>query len=228
MSVVPDKAIDKVQFFENHITPWTTNAVAIGTTTTIVTDLGTKTTAARAAYNAQQTAQETAKAATLAFQTAVSAMAVAGASIISQIRAKASITGDSVYSLAQIPAPATPSPKPAPGTPTDFNVSLNADGSLELGWKCVNPTGTTGTIYQVWRRIGPTADFVYLGGSGTKDFIDDTVPTGSSQLTYQIQAVRSTAVGAWAQFNVNFGTTSGGTMTASVEETTAPAAKKAA
>jgi hypothetical protein len=31
------------------------------------------------------------------------------------------------------------------------------------------------------------------------------VPAGSSQVTYQIQAVRSTAVGPWAQFNVNFG-----------------------
>jgi hypothetical protein len=37
-------------------------------------------------------------------------------------------------------------------------------------------------------------------------------------VTYQIQAVRSTAVGPWAQFNVNFGVSSGGAMTASVTE----------
>jgi hypothetical protein len=216
MSVVPAKAIDKVQFFENHITPWTTNAVAIGTTTTIVTDLTTKTTAARAAYVAQQTAQETAKAATLTFQTAVTAMAVAGADIIRQIRAKAGSAGDSVYSLAQIPAPATPSPVGPPGTPTDFSVELDGNGTLNLKWKCVNPAG--GTMYQVYRRIGGDGEFTYLGGSGDKKFVDETIPAGATALTYQIQAVRSTAVGMWATFNVNFGTNSGGTMTASVEE----------
>ena len=36
------------------------------------------------------------------------------------------------------------------------------------------------------------------------------MPAGSSQVTYQIQAVRSTAVGPWAQFNVNFGVSSAG------------------
>src|SRR2546425_3413374 len=100
MSVMPSDKLGKISFCENHTAPWATNAVAIGTTTTAVTDLTTKTTAARAAFNAQQVAQDTAKAATLTLQMAVQAMATAGASIITQIRAKASVTGDSVYSLA--------------------------------------------------------------------------------------------------------------------------------
>lgn len=220
MAVVPNKNAEKISFYENHIEPWTTNATAIGTTTTAVTDLETKTTAARDAFNAQQTAQDAAKAATLTLQMAVDAMATAGASIITQIRSKASTAGDSVYTLAQIPAPATPSPRPAPGQPTDFSVTLGADGALSLKWKCANPTGSTGTIYQMWRRIGGAGEFTYLGGSGTKDFVDATVPAGSSQVTYQIQAVRSTAVGPWAQFNVNFGTSSGGTTIASITEGT--------
>jgi hypothetical protein len=47
---------------------------------------------------------------------------------------------------------------------------------------------------------------VYLGGCGPKQFTDRTIPAGVSGVTYQMQAVRSTAVGPWAQFNVNFGT----------------------
>jgi hypothetical protein len=79
-------------------------------------------------------------------------------------------------------------------------------------------------MYQVYRRIGGgsgdgAGEFTYLGGSGSKKFVDSTVPAGSSQITYQIQAVRSTAVGAWEQFNVNIGTNTGtGAMTASVEK----------
>jgi len=62
-------------------------------------------------------------------------------------------------------------------------------------------------------------EFTYLGGTGMKEFTDATIPAGSAQVTYQIQATRTTAVGPWAQFNVNFGVSSGGEMTASVSET---------
>jgi hypothetical protein len=113
----------------------------------------------------------------------------------------------------------TPSARPAPGQPFAFAVELDQTGILTLKWKCDNPAGTQGTIYQVWRRVGPTGDFSYVGGSGTKSFIDATLPAGSSSVTYQIQAVRSTAVGPAAQFIVNFGVGgTGGVMTASVIE----------
>lgn len=221
MSLVPVKLVEKVQFYENHVEPWTTNAVAIGTTAPIMTDLSTKVTAARAAYVAQQAARDEAKAATLTFQLAVAAMAAAGSDVIKQIRAKAGASGDAVYSLAQIPPPATPAPVPPPGKPTDFTVALQETGALELAWKCANPAASGGTIYQVYRRVGTTGEFAYLGGTGTKGFVDDTLPAGSTQVTYQIQAARSTAVGPWAQFNVNFGVgggAGGATMIASVVE----------
>jgi hypothetical protein len=224
MPLVPNTRIGKIEFYEAHLAPWTTNAVAIGTTVAEVAVLDTRTTAARDAYDAHLVAQDAARSATQAFYDAVSAMADSGSAIISQIRAKAQTTGNSVYVLAQIPAPPTPSPVPAPGTPSDFKVELFQDGSLELQWKCNNPAGSAGTIYQIWRRNEPEGTFVYLGGAGEKKFTDATIPAGSSAVTYQIQAVRSTAVGAWAQFNVNFGTGAGGAMTASVSEAPAAAA----
>src|SRR5690606_19205293 len=46
-----------------------------------------------------------------------------------------------------------PSPVPPPGICSNFTVTLNADGTLFLKWKCQNPPGAHGTIYQVWRRI---------------------------------------------------------------------------
>ena len=214
--VLPATKLARIEFCEAHNTPFSTNAVAIGTSAASVTDLATKTSAARAAYNAQQAAQNAAKAATNDYNIAVQAMTTAVADILKQVKTKAAISGPGVYSLAEIPAPAIPSPRPAPGKPTDFVATLEENGAVTLKWKCPNPAGTSGTIYQVWRRDTPTGDFNYLGGTGSKSFEDATIPAGSGGVTYQIQAVRSTAVGLWAQFNVNFGVSSGGEMTASV------------
>ena len=170
-------------------------------------------------------AQEIAKAATAAADDAIAVLVQAGNDIIKQVRIKATTAGPSVFELAQIPAPATPTAVTTLGKPTDFSVELSETGALTLTWKCASPRAT-GVVYQVWRCASPTDEFTYLGGSGSKLFVDSTIPAGSSQVTYQIQAVRSTAVGEFAQFNVNFGVSGGTTTVASVEET-APAKKAA-
>lgn len=127
---------------------------------------------------------------------------------------------------------ATPTPRPAPGTPYKFTATLGADGALTLDWKCNNPRGSGGTIYQVWRRLGATGEFQYLSGSGTKKFVDGTIPAGTAQVTYRIQAVRSTAVGAWAEYAVNFGVSGSGPVLADAAEQTqhveAPVMRRAA
>jgi hypothetical protein len=230
MSVVPKKFAERIGYCEAHIEPFQTNATAIGTTSVAVTDLQTKTAAARAALSAQTEARVAAKAATSALKTTVNAMSIAMQDIIKQIRVKASTAGDGVYDLAQIPPPATPSSRPEPGTPSNLKVTLDGNGALILQWKCNNPPGTSGTMYQVWRKVGPTGAVEYVGGVGEKKFTDDTLPAGASQVTYQIQAARSTKVGLWGTFLVQFGVSGGGAMTASVVETTptTPAPKIAA
>jgi hypothetical protein len=111
---------------------------------------------------------------------------------------------------------ATPGPTPAPGTPSALHVDLLATGALVLSWKCPHPSGAIGTVYEVQRRIGGEGDpFAYVGTTGSKTFIDDTLPAGSSNITYQITAVRSTARGHAARFSVNFGVVGVGRMTAS-------------
>jgi hypothetical protein len=217
MSVVPKKFADRIQFFQERITLWTTNATAIGTTAAEVTALGAQTQAARDAFEAQRDAQNAAKAATEALKQAVATMSNSGAAIIEQVRTKARSAGPGVYPLAQIPVPATPAPAGPPGKASDFTAELTERGELNLKWKCANPVGTTGTVYQIWRRDNG-GQAIYLGGCGTKEFVDRTIPAGVNSIVYEIQAVRSTALGPWATFNVVFGT--GGGM--SVTETTVP------
>ena len=218
MGTVPSKPLEKVQYYENHIAPFTTNATQIGLVTGDVTDLQARVTAARTAYEAHQAAMQTSKNATAAFNDAVAVLGVVGAALIKKIRAKAEQTGNrNVYTLAEIPAPATPSATPPPGKPTDLTVELDGNGAVILKFKCHNPAGSAGTMYQVYRSVGD-GPFQYVGGAGEKKFTDSTVPSGATKLTYQIQAVRSTAVGQWATFVVLFGTNAGGTTTASVKE----------
>lgn len=221
MGVVPDNRLGKIEFYEAHIAPWTTNAAAIGLTPASVTALGTLTTAARSAYNAHIAALEAARAATANFYDKVRAMhsgPAAGADMIQTIKTYAQTKNDpNVYVLAQIPAPAVPGTTPPPGTPFDFAVGLLQNGALELRWKCNNPSGTQGTIYEVMRRSGGGAGaFTFAGATGVKLFTDETLPSDSAPVTYQITAVRSTARGNPAQFIVNFGIGGPGLTIASV------------
>ncbi|MBL9030862.1 MAG: hypothetical protein JNM80_04035 [Phycisphaerae bacterium] len=217
MGVVPDTRLGKIEFYEAHTLPggpWAANAAAIGLTPAAVTALGTLTTQARAAFNAAEAARQAAKAATQNFYDKVRAMhngPGAGSDMIQTIRTWAESKNDpNVYTLAQIPPPATPGVSPPPGTPFDFTVGLLQSGALELKWKCNNPSGTQGTIYEVKRRIGGSGNFSFVGATGVKAFTDDTVAAGSPSVTYQITAVRSTQRGNPAQFTVNFGVGGGG------------------
>lgn len=224
MGVVPDTRLGKIEFYEAHITPWTDNAAAIGLTPTAVTALGTLTTAARAAYTAAEAARLAAKSATQAYYDAVRAMhsgAGAGQDMIDTIRNYAQTKNSpNVYVLAQIPAPATPGVTPPPGTPFDFSVGLLQNGALELKWKCNNPSGTQGTIYEVKRQLPGGGGLTFVGATGVKSFTDDTLPGGggAAPAMYQVTAVRSTSRGNPAQFTVNFGTGGSGVMVASVVE----------
>lgn len=216
-SILPKKATDRLTFLENRTADWSTNAVALGTTTTIITALTATVSAARAAYNAQQLAQAEAKVATQAWQDAARTMSRSASDVLKQIKAKAATGGNAIYNLALLPVPATPTAVPPPGTPNSFKVELNPDGSLQLKWKCPNPAGGVGTTYQISRRTGVTGEFIALGASGTRSFIDPTVPAGTPCVTYKIQAVRTTAVGLAAEFTVNFSVGAGsGEVMASV------------
>lgn len=218
MGLVPIKPLARLQFYENHTSGWASAAVAIGTTTAAVTDLTTKATAARAAYDAQQNALNAAKMATQAWRQSMAALSLAGSAILDQIRGKAKVSGDSIYTLANIPAPATPTPVPPPGTPFELKVALKPDGSLELKWKCSNPAGATGTFYQIARKVDGATAFDYLATVGTRTFTDETLPAGAKTVLYQIQAGRTTAMGVAQQFIVNIGVGSGGGLTVSVVE----------
>lgn len=108
------------------------------------------------------------------------------------------------------------------GTPNKFKAEIMGNGWLLTKWQCNSPRAT-GVTYQVYRKVNGETEFTYLGGTGEKKWVDDTLPAGTTQVTYQVQPTRSTAVGNWAQFNISFGTgTGGGATVMSVKEEKSP------
>jgi hypothetical protein len=245
MPLVPELRVPRIEFYETHLPPWMENAEALGLSETTVNLLAARTAAARAAFLAQQEALAAARAATLAFHVAVAEMHAVGAEAIRTIRNTAesaggateprshagtkgsaggpAISGSDIYVLSQIPPPAAPASAPPPGTPTEFKTTLLPGGAVELRWRCANPRGTNGTVYEVRRRIGNAADaalsggrdgFEYLGLSGTRRFSDTTLPAGAGMVVYQVTAVRSTRRGAAARFIINLGVGGGAALRA--------------
>ena len=211
MGIVPNSRLGKIEFYEAHVGPWTANAANVGLASAAVTALSAAVTAARAAFVAHLAAQEAAKAATNNFYDKVRLMHNApgfGADMIQTIKTYAQTKNDpNVYNLAQIPPPPTPGAVPPPGTPFDFKTTLNGDGSITLKWKCNNPEGSQGTVYEIARKVGAGGGgaFSVLGAVGTRSFVDDTIPAGSSPVTYQLTAVRGQTRGTPSQYVVNFG-----------------------
>lgn len=195
---------------EAHVDTFQTNAVTIGLTPAQATAFKSAVIAADGAQVAQEEAQQAAKAATTACTNAFDDLRASAAEMVRTIRTFAENTNNpNVYAVAQIPPPQAASTVPPPGTPSDFSVALLQNGAIELKWKCQNPSGASGTIYEV-RRGPASGPFAFIGATGTKTFTDATLPRTSTVVTYEITAVRSTQRGNPATWNVMFGVGSGG------------------
>jgi hypothetical protein len=205
MRVVPRTVNGKISFYTSHVPKWAQDPEAIGSTPEEIDDLQDKLDAAKEAAKRQKQAQATARSATLALKIALEALTSAGANAILRVRAKAAGDGKPVYIAAGVRIPKKAAPIARPGTPFAFKYNLHPVGDLKLTWKCKNPRGSQGTIYQVYRQLGSDGPFQFLGGTGRKEFIDSTLPAGTPVATYQIQAVRSTVTGDAVTFNVKFG-----------------------
>lgn len=188
MPVLPESRVEKIEFFEQHNPIWTTNAANIGLTAAEVTALQALTTAARSAFNAQQTAKNAAKAATQNFYNAVSAMQSNGSGLIAKIKTYAETKNDpNAYVLAQIPAPAAPTPAGPPETPTDLTAQMNSDGTMNIAWK---GSLAQRQFYSVWRQLPSQSFPQQIGAVAAKDFMDVTVPRGLDSVIYTVRAHR--------------------------------------
>lgn len=225
MAVIPSDRNGQITFCEQHLTPWTANAAALNLAPADVTALATKTTAARAAFNAALAARQQAKAATEAYYNLVGSMTDKAREMVKVIKTWADTKNDpGVYVLAQIPAPIPPTAgsRTPPGQPTEMRALLNTDGSITLTWKSTNAASSSGGSFVIARRFVPTPTapnpaFVVvgaaagsggseLGGARTISFTDTTIPVGVGGMTYIVTPRRGGKNGdASEALTVSFG-----------------------
>ena len=192
MGVVPQTRLGKLEFYEAHLAAWSANAVGIGLTATEVTDLTALVTAARAQFNAQQTAKDAAKAATLGFHDKADAMQSLGSELIRTIKLYAQTKNDpGVLVVAQLPKPLPPTPAGPPVAPTDLTASMNSDGSIRLAWK---GSVAQRQFFSVWRQLPSQSMPLQIGSVAAKEFTDLTVPRGLTQVVYCVRAHRDAQV----------------------------------
>lgn len=88
-----------------------------------------------------------------------------------------------------------------------------------------SPPGAAGTSYIVRRRLPGEGEWSFIGVSGRKEFVDDTLIAGpgvregihAPAVQYTVQGQRSDPSGPLSEiFTVNFGQNPGGGVTASV------------
>lgn len=205
MRLVPEDNHGRIMFFRTHLERWMEHAAEIGTTPEEVALLQADFDEAQAAFAAHMEAQSAARTATARMNFAIEQMCKRGAAVVGQIRAAARVKGEGTYGLAMISPPDAPSPIAPPGKPQDFESNIDAVGWLTLRWKCKNPRGSSGTMYQVRRQLNGDGPFVHLATVGKKHFVDRGVPLGTKMALYEVQAVRSTHSGPTTRHSVYFG-----------------------
>ena len=196
MPTLPPGRLQRVEFCEAHNTGWTTNATAIGLTTTQMTALTAATTAARAAFNSSETARAASKAATENFYNVVRTLSDLAGDAIKGIKLKAATTNDpNIYVLANIPAPLPPSPPPPVQPPADLIANPNADGTISLRWK---GSIANATFFSVWRKVGSSTSWSNIGSTALKTFIDAAVPASPipSSIVYAVRSQRGSEISA--------------------------------
>lgn len=209
MGVVPQTITGRIEFFENHLPVWAAAPTAIGLTAVQIADLNTLVSQARAALEAAQQARDNAKSATLDQNLLVEAMYDFGSDLIKTIKAYAETINDpTVYSKANVPPPAPPSPAGPPEQPTALTATLQPNGSLRLSWK---GTLAQKAFFSIFRRSEGEANFTMLDSVNARDYTDSSIPAGSNSVTYIVQARRDDYRVDSGYFQVNFGTSAGTT-----------------
>ena len=198
-----------LEWCQVHEPIFTANAAAIGLTVEQAAAFAAKVTGAADDLLAQETAKQASKTATQVTGEAFKQLRTGAGDAVRSIRAFAELAADpgAVYSLAQIPPPSEPTPQPPPAQPTDLTLTLDAsDGSVTLRWKASNPTGTSGTSYIIKRRLPGETEFSFVGVSGKKEFVDNTLIAGPDSVQYTVQGQRADQSGPLSPvFTVNFG-----------------------
>jgi hypothetical protein len=187
---------------------------------------------ARKAFTDAQTAREASKAATNNLRVKMELLHPLLADAVQTIRLYAESTNNpNVYTLASIPAPATPTPAPPPMQPVQLGAAILPGGALRISFKATDTSGSGATTYLVSRKLASQTAFTVIGSAGSsrgtsganlprgfKFFDDATLPAGSNNMQYMVQGQRGSVFGLASEILVvTIGVDGGGGIVARSE-----------
>lgn len=192
MSNIPTGRIeDQLIWLENHATLWQSVESEVGLSTTQVTQLKSLVQEARSRYTDARAAREASKNATTAQTAALRAARNEASDLIDTIKSFIANTANSegLWAVAGLNPPAPRGTTPPPNAPTNLSASVDSLGNVVVRWKARQPA--QGTVYSITRAFNNAPTFTLIDVVGEKQFVDSTVPLGTSSVSYVIVAKRS-------------------------------------
>lgn len=204
---IPQSNAESILWVASHLPAWQADPTAIGLSAQDVTDLAAALGTATSNQSSWNTIKDEARSASALYRSSTRDMRSLAATQVATIRAfaKASADPQTVYSTADIPAPASPTPAPAPGTPFDFKATLNPSGELAFTFKCANAKGLQVTYKIERQEDGGQNPFVFLTNAKERSFSDASFTPGTTTLVYRITAQTTTKDGVSGLFLVRLG-----------------------
>jgi hypothetical protein len=209
---VPTTKRDMLPWANTHKPLWITNAEQIGLTDAQAAAFKTLVESFESTSGAAEIARQASLDATEADDNAFTALRSVASAYSRIIKGFAESTNNpNVYALAGLKPNAKPGAAQPPIPPAQLTLAVNGDGSMQLKWKVTQPAGVSGVTYQVFRAVNDETTPVFVGTSTKKSFKDESLPFGTDRVTYWVQPVRGSVVGAISnQFGFRFGAGGGG------------------
>ncbi len=192
MSNIPSGKIeDQLVWLENHMNQWQLVESEVGLAPAQVTQFKALVNEARAKYGEARNARDASKYATTAQNIALKAAKAQASDLIDTIKAFIANTGNSqgLWAVAGLNPPAPRGTTPPPNPPTNLSASVDSLGNVVVKWKASQPA--QGTVYSITRAFNNTANFTLIEVVGEKQYVDSTVPLGTSSVAYVIIAKRA-------------------------------------
>lgn len=178
-----------MNWMTSHAELWLASSTLIGLTPARVAALKTLLETATKDIDTATAARLASKNATAQQNDSVRAARDEAAEMIQVIKGFIESSGNTnLWNTAGLTPPAGPGTVPAPSTPETILATLDVTGNLTLSWKATQPA--PGTVYRIHRAFNGGTTYTLLDAVGEKTFIDETIPLGTRQVSYQISARR--------------------------------------
>lgn len=239
-SNLPTDPAEVVAFVSSRAEVWALNQPLIGSTPAEVAAVEAILAEAKAAMRAAGIARDAARSATQQYYDAARRLRNASRIVVDNAKNLARASDDaSVYQHARLNPPKVRARQaPPPGKPVRVECEAKQFGQVVVTWKCANPRGLHGVVYEVLRRTlevserdgkrvvrwGPMEHIGIAGGD--KRFVDTTVPVGVPQVSYMIVSMHNGRKGETSnETPLQFGTqmrSTGATVTAKATQAVEP------